>query len=77
MLISWEMYPSILAVVPQPPIRNLHDRNEVLLYKSRCLSVIVVGSAVLWRVRQAQEKLMLGTLYKDMGLVFATPKGTP
>lgn len=53
------------------PLKNPDGRREV------ALGPMAVEALRKHRARQAEEKLMLGSLYEDMGLVFATPKGTP
>jgi integrase len=53
------------------PLKNPDGRREV------ALGPMALEALRKHRVRQAEEKLMLGPLYEDMGLVFATGKGTP
>ena len=53
------------------PLKNPEGRREV------ALGAVAVEALRKHRARQAEEKLMLGALYEDMRLVFATPKGTP
>lgn len=53
------------------PLKNPAGRREV------ALGPMAVEAVRKHRARQAEEKLLLGALYEDMGLVFATPKGTP
>jgi integrase len=53
------------------PLKNPDGRREV------ALGPMASEALRKHRVRQAEEKLMLGPLYEDMGLVFATGKGTP
>jgi integrase len=53
------------------PLKNPDGRHEV------ALGPMALEALRKHRVRQAKEKLMLGALYEDMGLVFATGKGTP
>lgn len=53
------------------PLKNPESRREV------ALGPMAVAALGKHRARQAEEKLMLGVIYEDAGLVFATPKGTP
>jgi integrase len=53
------------------PLKNPQGQREVAL-GSKTLEVLRKH-----RARQSEEKLILGRAYKDMGLVFATTKGTP
>jgi integrase len=53
------------------PLKNPDGRREV------ALGLMALEALRKHRVWQAEEKLMLGPLYEDMGLVFATGKGTP
>lgn len=53
------------------PLKNPDGRREV------ALGPMAVEALRKHRTRQVEEKLMLGALYEDMGLILATPKGTP
>jgi integrase len=53
------------------PLKNPEGRREV------ALGPMALQVLKKHRARQAEEKLMLGSLYEDAGLVFATGHGTP
>jgi integrase len=52
--------------------RTKSDRPRRIELDSRTVMAMRV-----WRARQAQEKLLLGTAYQDAGLVFCHPDGRP
>ncbi len=53
------------------PLKNPESRREV------ALGPMAVSALRKHRARQAEEKLMLGSLYDDRGLIFTTGHGTP
>ncbi len=53
------------------PLKNPEGRREV------ALGPLAVSALRRHRAHQSEEKLMLGSLYRDLGLVFATGHGTP
>ena len=53
------------------PLKNPEGRREV------ALGPVALSALRRHRALQSEEKLMLGPLYRDLGLVFATGHGTP
>jgi integrase len=53
------------------PLKNPEARREVALGKG------ALEALRKHRAKQSEERLMLGSLYENEGLVFATAKGTP
>ena len=53
------------------PLKNPEGRREV------ALGPMAVSAFRRHRARQFEERLMLGPIYQDLGLVFATGHGTP
>lgn len=53
------------------PLKNPESRREV------ALGQMAVSALRKHRARQSEERLMLGSLYQDRGLIFATGHGTP